>query len=73
MRNRPGKVEQDLQTANAEQNYLIDQDQLPLHCPLPDMYLWNSHPKVFLPIQATGTAKCPYCGTNYSLATDEKS
>ncbi|MBH98769.1 MAG: hypothetical protein CMM56_10020 [Rhodospirillaceae bacterium] len=37
------------------------------------MYLWNSHPKVFLPIQSTGTAKCPYCGTNYSLASEEHS
>lgn len=73
MRNRPGKVEENLKPANAEKTYRIGQDQLPLHCPLPDMYLWNSHPKVFLPIQATGTAKCPYCGTNYSLAPEEPS
>ena len=73
MRNRPGKVEENLKPANAEKTYRIGQDQLPLHCPLPDMYLWNSHPKVFLPIQATGIAKCPYCGTNYSLAPEEPS
>ncbi|MED5536157.1 MAG: zinc-finger domain-containing protein [Pseudomonadota bacterium] len=48
-------------------------DALPLHCPLPDMYLWNSHPKVFLPIEETGTAKCPYCGTSYTLTPDDES
>jgi uncharacterized Zn-finger protein len=32
------------------------------------MYLWNSHPKVYLPIAETGEAKCPYCGAEYYLA-----
>jgi uncharacterized Zn-finger protein len=41
---------------------------LPLHCPLPSQKLWNTHPRVFLPIEATGEAKCPYCGTVYRLA-----
>ena len=40
---------------------------LPLHCPMPSMLLWNAHPRVFLPIEETGTALCPYCGTNYTL------
>jgi uncharacterized Zn-finger protein len=35
---------------------------------MPGMYLWNSHPKVYLPIEKTGTAKCPYCGAVYTLA-----
>jgi len=34
---------------------------------MPGMYLWNSHPKVYLPIEATGRAKCPYCGASYEL------
>jgi uncharacterized Zn-finger protein len=38
---------------------------------MPDMYLWNSHPKVFLPIEDTGEAKCPYCGAQYSLEEPE--
>ena len=42
--------------------------QLPLHCPLPSQKLWNSHPRVFLPVEATGEARCPYCGTLYRLA-----
>ena len=45
----------------------VSRSQLPLHCPLPEMSLWNSHPRVFLPIEKTGHAKCPYCGTEFTL------
>jgi len=41
---------------------------LPLHCPLASQKLWNAHPRVFLPVEATGEARCPYCGTLYRLA-----
>lgn len=34
---------------------------------MPGMYLWNSHPKVYLPIVETGAAKCAYCGAEYVL------
>jgi uncharacterized Zn-finger protein len=40
---------------------------LPLHCPTPSQQLWNTHPRVFLPIEQTGEALCPYCGTRYLL------
>jgi uncharacterized Zn-finger protein len=42
---------------------------LPLHCPLPSQKLWNSHPRVFLPIADAPdrAARCPYCGTLYRL------
>jgi uncharacterized Zn-finger protein len=40
---------------------------LPLHCPMPSMLLWNAHPRVFMPIEKTGQALCPYCGTKYTL------
>lgn len=40
---------------------------LPLHCPLPSEKLWNAHPRVYLPIEATREARCPYCGTLYKL------
>jgi uncharacterized Zn-finger protein len=40
---------------------------LPLHCPLPSQKLWNTHPRVFLPVEATGESRCPYCGTLYKL------
>ena len=70
MRIRPGQVEETLKPPNAERQVQVSAEQLPLHCPLPDAYLWNSHPKVYLPIEATGTAICPYCGTHYSLANE---
>lgn len=53
---------------NAENRYEVTRADLPLHCPLPGMSLWNSHPRVFLPIEATGRAKCPYCGADYVLS-----
>jgi uncharacterized Zn-finger protein len=40
---------------------------LPLHCPLPSQKLWNTHPRVFLPIEGTGESRCPYCSTLYKL------
>ena len=54
-------------TPNDRQHYEINRRDLPLHCPLPDMSLWNSHPRVYLPIEQTGQAKCPYCGTEFTL------
>lgn len=41
--------------------------ELPLHCPVSSQTLWSSHPRVFLPIEKTGEALCPYCGTSYVL------
>jgi uncharacterized Zn-finger protein len=43
----------------------ISPADLPLHCPLPTQALWDSHPRVFLPIGDDGVALCPYCGTRY--------
>ena len=54
--------------ANAENRYTVGRSDLPLSCPMPSMGLWNSHPRVYLPIEATGSAKCPYCGAQYTLA-----
>lgn len=54
-------------TPNAENQYQVSSKDLPLTCPMPGMALWNSHPKVYLPIEETGQAKCPYCGTEYAL------
>lgn len=53
---------------NAENLYRVTRADLPLSCPMPGMSLWNSHPKVYLPIEATGEARCPYCGATYTLA-----
>ncbi|MBS7458496.1 zinc-finger domain-containing protein [Coralloluteibacterium stylophorae] len=54
--------------ANAERRYEVTRSDLPLSCPMPGMGLWNSHPRVYLPIETQGgEAKCPYCGALYVL------
>jgi uncharacterized Zn-finger protein len=53
--------------ANASQHYEVERADLPLACPMPEMTLWNSHPRVYLAIEETGFAKCPYCGAEYTL------
>ncbi|MBZ0105922.1 MAG: zinc-finger domain-containing protein [Sulfuricella denitrificans] len=54
--------------ADSTQRYIeVTEEDLPLHCPMPGMSLWNSHPRVFLPLEEKGEALCPYCGTLYKL------
>ena len=53
--------------ANTGVRYEVTRSDLPLHCPMDNMTLWNSHPRVYLPIEETGRAKCPYCGAEYIL------
>ena len=64
----PGQTE--AITANAENRYEVTRDDLPLSCPMPGMSLWNSHPRVYLPVAETGITRCPYCGAEYELVTD---
>ena len=57
--------------STAEKNpeaILVSHSELPLSCPRPEDELWNMHPRVFLPIEKTGEAICPYCGACYKLA-----
>lgn len=56
-----------LPQANASQTYDVTAADLPLACPMPNMALWNSHPRVYLAIEKTGHAKCPYCGAEFNL------
>ena len=53
--------------ANAVNRYEVTVKDLPLHCPMPGMALWNSHPRVFLDVQREGHARCPYCSAEYVL------
>ena len=53
--------------ANAEQRYVVHRSDLPLSCPLPSMALWNSHPRVYLPVEAEHEVQCPYCGAHFVL------
>ncbi len=59
--------DESLQPANAQERYEVRRDQLPLSCPMPGQKLWNSHPRVYLPVEETGEASCPYCGAHYTL------
>jgi uncharacterized Zn-finger protein len=68
---RSGTVDENLIPANAQHRYQVRRKDLPLSCPMPGMYLWNSHPKVYLPVEETGEAKCAYCGAQYFLCDDE--
>jgi uncharacterized Zn-finger protein len=55
-------------TPNAGQEYEVTAADLPVHCPLPEMSLWNSHPRVYIPLDEVGdTALCPYCGAKFVL------
>jgi len=56
-----------LESANTRQEYEVRREELPLSCPMADQKLWNSHPRVYLPIEETGTAVCPYCSALYRL------
>jgi uncharacterized Zn-finger protein len=54
--------------ANASQRYEVHRADLPLSCPTPAMALWNSHPRVYLPVEKNGgEAQCPYCGAHFVL------
>ncbi len=56
-------------SCNAERRYEVTRADLPVHCPTEEMSLWNSHPRVYLPVdQNPGhEARCPYCGALYIL------
>ncbi len=50
---------------NAARRVEVTAADMPLHCPMPGKRLWDSHPKVYLPITPGGEEICPYCGTVY--------
>jgi uncharacterized Zn-finger protein len=54
--------------ANTRLQYVVTRADLPLSCPARDMTLWNSHPRVYLFIEKTGRARCPYCEAEYFLS-----
>lgn len=60
--------------SNDELRVEVTRDQLPMHCPQPDAPLWNSHPRVFIPLgdSPDGTAACEYCGTIFTLVEPER-
>ena len=56
------------ETPNAKGAIEVRAEDLPIHCPLPKSSLWNSHPRVYIPVKENGgEARCPYCGTLFKL------
>ena len=57
-----------MKTEHAKQSYIeVTAADLPLYCPTPKMSLWNTHPRVVIPADKLGEARCPYCGTLYKF------
>jgi uncharacterized Zn-finger protein len=52
---------------NSQNIVKVTADMLPVHCPLPGTTLWNSHPRVYIPVEDTGQARCGYCGTEFVI------
>jgi uncharacterized Zn-finger protein len=53
---------------NSTQPYVeVSAEALPLFCPTPAISLWSAHPRVAIPVDKLGEARCPYCGTLYKF------
>jgi len=60
--------QQDYSQPNARSAIEVKSSDLPIHCPTPGSALWNSHPRVYIPVQENGgEAKCPYCSAKFKL------
>lgn len=56
---------------NSTQPYVeVSAEALPLFCPTPAVSLWSAHPRVAIPVEKLGEARCPYCSTLYKLKGD---
>jgi uncharacterized Zn-finger protein len=64
---RTDATDSSLGVASTKQSYEVSRKDLPLSCPTVEQKLWNSHPRVYLPIEETGEASCPYCSSSYHL------
>jgi len=51
----------------ARETIEVGAGDLPVYCPGPRAPVWSMHPRVFLDVTKTGSARCPYCGAEYRL------
>lgn len=58
---------QSAEKACTQRRYEVTHAELPLSCPTREMRVWDAHPRVYLPIEETGQAVCPYCGAEFVL------
>jgi uncharacterized Zn-finger protein len=64
---RTDAQDETLENANTQTRVEVSRAELPLSCPQPNQKIWNAHPRVYLPIEDSGEATCPYCGTHFVL------
>lgn len=55
------------QPVDAKKIITVKRSDLPACCPPKDQAVWNQHPRVYLPLEKTGRATCPYCGNQFQL------
>ena len=55
---------------NVEDSVQVKRSDLPAHCPTEEMGLWNSHPRVYIPLEEKKEANSPYCGTHFTLTEE---
>ncbi len=55
------------QTKDDQSPVKVKREDLPAYCPTESMGLWNSHPRVYIPLEESPQANCPYCGTEFVL------
>ena len=60
-------TQEGLDIPNQDARIEVTRNILPVHCPMNGSSLWDSHPQVYIPVEETGRAKCPYCGAEYIL------
>lgn len=58
--------------SNTKHYHEITRQDLPLSCPSKTTPLWDSHPRVYLPIAKIGHVTCPYCETDYFLKDEHQ-
>lgn len=61
-----------LEPACTRKRYEVSPHELPLSCPMPDMRLWDAHPRVYLPLAEEKRVICPYCDAEYLLKDDDE-
>jgi len=55
-------------TPNSKKAVEVKATDLPIHCPTEGSSQWNSHPRVYIPVEENGgRAVCPYCSTTYKM------
>lgn len=67
MPNPDTAAQNDIKPSCTESVYEVTEADLPVHCPMQGTSLWNSHPRVYIPLDQSTEAKCPYCGAVYKL------